>query len=711
MKHLKTVAVSALAMTLGLPAFAQQQAGEGLESIVVTAQKRSERLEDVPITVAFVGGDTLAQRGVLNTVALKEVVPGLNMSEVGIYLMPNMRGITTTVTGPGADSNIAFYVDGVYQPNMAANVFDLPDVDHIEALKGPQGTLFGRNASGGAIQIFTKNPTFTPNGSFTVSTGVYSVGGVDTRVNAYMSQPIVNDKLAISLAASYEHNDGYMKNLIYNERLGYENVTTRAKILFQPSDNLKFILSGFYGTRDDKSALSLNALNGNVLTRAYDPTFVMPTNRLNSVQEFEPHLKSEFWGLNLRGEWDMTNGTITSITAYQSSDIYRNDADSDATPVSRLEFTNPSYSHSFSQELNYASKWDGPLNMIGGLYYFHDQAAFDPLTVLNVITYDAKNITRAWAAFAEATYEVSDRLSVVGGLRYSNERRKASNRFPGGPYIILGAKTFDSVTPRGSIRYALDANSNVYFTYSQGFKSGLFDGVGFNPVALSPEKVHAYEAGYKTRTSTYSLEAAAFYYDYKNLQVGGFRGGLNIAQNAGAAHIAGLDVNGTYQITQELRVQLGVSYIPEAKYINFPNASATYPNTISPITGLPCTLCGGTDSVLNATGHRLIRTPRLTGNLGVNYITPVGPGDLELSSSVYYSSSYNHEVTGRARQEDYATLSAEIAYQLDKWRLALWGKNLTDYRSLTMVTQIGADGDLVNFQPPLQVGVSVKYAF
>jgi iron complex outermembrane recepter protein len=716
-KQVATIAALALGMAGSFGAAAQEAPSQKnadspeLAEVVVTAQKRSEKLENVPLSVSVVTGDQLAERGIINTTSLTQAVPGLNMAEVGAYLVPNIRGVTTSITGPGADSNVVFYIDGIYQPSEAMNVFDLPDVDHIEVLKGPQGTLFGRNATGGAIEVFTRDPTFTPTAKIAASAGAYAVGGLDYRTSAFISGPLVSDALAASIAINYQHSDGYEFNDLYDKRLGFSNLTLHGKLLFQLDDSAKFVLGTAYATRDDYSALTLSAINGNLLARSINPSIVVPTSGYDSIQNFLPHFKSQYYAFNLRGEFDTSLGQITSLTSYQDSNVYLNNADSDGSPLTLVHFYNPSIDDSESQEIDFASKWSGPVSAVAGLYYFHDVAAYAPLDIIDTIDYQAKNTTTAKAVFTELTYAATQRLSIIGGIRYSDEHRHGYVSILPAQYGTLGEKTWNSVTPRGSIRYEVADNSNVYFTYSTGFKSGLFDTVAMNPNPIQPETIKSYEVGFKTRGDNYSFDAAAYYYDYRNLQVGAFVGGINVTQNAGKAEIAGLDSNGTLKLLSNLNLQAGFSFIPKATYVDYQNADATFPLTVSPTTGQACTACGNEGTSINASGYRMTRTPKLTANLGLVFTHPYGPGELGFTPSIYYSSSYNIEITGRIPQASYTNVNTEVFWAQDKWRLSLWGKNLTDNRRVSLVQQIGTTGDLVNYLPPLEVGVSASFSF
>jgi len=219
--------------------------------IVVMAQKRAERLVDVPISVTAQNAAQLTQAGVVNTADLTRVVPGLTFTFQGAWAQPNIRGISTNVTGPGSDNPIALYLDGVYMGNQIGIASDLPNVDHVEVLKGPQGTLFGRNATGGAIQIFTKPPSFTPTGAITATGGWFTGSGAsrsayEAGLKGYYSGPIT-DKLAASLSGSYDTVSGYFTNDATGGHFGrIRSEAIRGKLLYQPNDQLSFTLTGYY---------------------------------------------------------------------------------------------------------------------------------------------------------------------------------------------------------------------------------------------------------------------------------------------------------------------------------------------------------------------------------------------------------------------------------------------------------------------------------
>jgi iron complex outermembrane receptor protein len=213
-----------------------------LEEVVVTAQRRSERLQDVPLSISAQSGADLTNAGIVNTQDLTNVVPGLKIDRVGAFTTPAIRGISTQIAQPGADANVAVYLDGVYLPNQATNTFDLPDIDKIEVSKGPQGTLFGRNATGGAIQIYTLSPSFTSSGRVQVGYGSFN----DKNIDGFLTGPIIDSLLAGSISAYFDKNTGYLKNIIDDKDAGgLESENVRGKLLFTPMPGASFTLTGF----------------------------------------------------------------------------------------------------------------------------------------------------------------------------------------------------------------------------------------------------------------------------------------------------------------------------------------------------------------------------------------------------------------------------------------------------------------------------------
>jgi len=237
----------------------EQGADADSGEIIVTAQRRAERLIDVPISISALSGNALEQAGIRSTEDLTAVIPGLNFATNGAFAQPTVRGIGTTVTSAGNDANVAIYIDGVYQPNQIANFSDLVDLEQVEVLKGPQGTLFGRNATGGAIRVTTKRPSFTPEARLTASYGRFD----DVRLTAFGTAPL-SDEIAVSFAFLYGDDQGYVRNIGTGNRVADSNaMSIRGKILLQPTDGLEFILTASRTERSANPAFTLGVLDGN----------------------------------------------------------------------------------------------------------------------------------------------------------------------------------------------------------------------------------------------------------------------------------------------------------------------------------------------------------------------------------------------------------------------------------------------------------------
>ena len=675
-----------------LPA-ADQQGGE----IVVTAQRRSERLTDVPVSVTALTGETIAATGVTDTYSLQQITPGLRMERLGGYTQPSIRGVTAGSTSPGSEANVAIYVDGVYQPNQAANTIDLPDVARVEVSKGPQGTLFGRNATGGAIQIFTREPAYAPSVDLSVSYGRFN----DFAAKAFITAPLIDNKLAFSVSGSFENMDGWNRDLLNGGHVGdIKSRLIRAKLLFEPAEGVKFTLGGQYYRRSDDSLFSFTALDGNTLgpkvgIRPYEVA-------VNT----DPLTETESWNVSLRGSIDTSVGTISTLSAYSKTQLDIA-ADGDASPAQIISFTIDSPDKNFTQELNFASEKFGRLSFIAGLFYYRDDSGYDPLIGFFPASFTnfADVTTRAYAAYAEGTFEITDRLTAIAGVRYSHEKRTV--RYVGGDAAFfvgtdLHKKSYSATTPRFSLRYELAPRTNVYATYSKGFKSGVYDLNGTATTPVNPEKIEAFEVGFKTSSRLFDLNTAAFYYKYKDLQVQINSGGFDLLTNAGAARNYGFDIEGTVRPAPGFTISGGFAYL-HARYRDYPNATVLVPNVgggNTPVSGV------------NLSGFKVTRAPTWTLNLNANYKHEFDFGTFGLSGNVYHTDDVPLEQSGRIKQPAYTLFNATVSIVPlnSNFKFSLWGKNLTKEKVIQGSFFTGA-GDQVSYAPPRTYGVTANYAF
>lgn len=690
---------------------APTSSGTELNEIVVTAQRRQERLQDVPISITAQTSADLERAGVTETRDLATVVPGLLFVGQGAWVQPNLRGVSTTITG--ADNPIALYLDGVYMPSQNSMIFDLPDVSHIEVLKGPQGTLFGRNATGGAIQIFTENPSFTPSGRFSVSGGVYAgdKSSPDYGFTGFVTGPLIGETVAGSLSAYYDKTEGYMTDIVANRRYGeIESKLIRGKLLFQFSDNVKLTLSGFYSHRHDEAAEAGLPLNG-VTAGSHFPGSIVATKPWTIADDSPmPLYVAKMYGGSAKLDIDFDVGTLSAVTGYSKLEASENvDVDASYSPQCLAVFSCISYlvttpQETESEEITFASKkFFDRLSFTSGLFAYVDRGGTGG-GINGFLAFDNVVHTHAYAVFTELNFDITDRLVAIAGARYSWESKQATGSFDPAPRTQYVDVTFNSVTPRASLRYKVTDDANVYFTYSEGFKSGVTPTNAFNAPATKPEKIKAYEVGAKVASQRYALNTALFYYDYKDKQEQFFDGLVSFPKNVASAEIYGAELDGTWQVTDDWQTRLGVSWLPTAKYKSYPEAVAfDFPVT-----------AGGTltqYAPYDASGVRLNTTPKLTGNLTAIYTKHLPIGTLESTGTLYYSSEYQWEVTGRVKTDSYVTLNAQVSLApTDNWKATLYGKNLTNREYVNSVL-LTPNSDMVMYAPPRLVGVKLDYNF
>jgi iron complex outermembrane receptor protein len=696
---------------------ASQPADDSLSEILVTAERRSERLSDVPIAVVALSSQQMETAGVDSVRDLQVLTPGLITAGNGADFLPSIRGVHSQQTDPGNDSNVSLYVDGVYQPNAIANNMDLADVDRVEVLKGPQGTLFGRNATGGAIRIFTLDPSFTPKGSIDLSYGRFN----DATVKGYISGPIASDVLAGSLSAFYENSRSYDRNIITDDLgTGIRSGVVRGKLLFVPTDALRVTLMSSYVHRFDSNATAYEPLNGNTVARLF-PGAIFPTSPWHYALPNAPDTKGDTFSAALRADWTLASvGTLSSLTSYNHVNVFYS-TDAPASQLPLLNYPINETQHDTSEELTFASDKFGMLQATAGLYYYDNVGNYEPLVVQGSLVPTSlygymSQTTQAYAGFGELTITPLDSLSLVLGARYSHEVREASGTYNIAPVTpdplpALGSADFNAVTPRASIRYSFPTGDNVYFTYSEGFKSGGFNLSTLATSPFQPEKLDAYEIGFKTIANRpVSGNFSLFYYDYRDQQVEANVDNFNITANAASSRIWGADADITMRPVHEFTATLGVSYL-HARFNSYVNAAY---NTLTPpaTPGGPACLCGNATTTGNLTGATEPFSPTLTVSATAAYRKELSPGTMTLNATVYDTSRFQWEVGGAVQQPAYATLGARASFEPTGTRLTLyvWGKNLTN-RAYFNTTFLNNSSDGVTYAPPRTYGAGLSYQF
>ena len=583
----------------------------------------------------------------------------------GAFANPTIRGIGTSVTAAGADANVAIYVDGVYQPNQTANLFEFNNIERVEVLKGPQGTLFGRNATGGAIRVITADPDQDARGRLSVGYGRLN----EWKVNGFANLPI-SESVALNVAAMYDKDDGYVRNLTTGNKIARQNAkAVRAKLKLDAGERLSFVVGGSYSDTFNNQPFSTNPVDGN--NRARQSGVVFPTGFYESIVSFDPEIRTKNAAASLTGKLDVDAGTFTSITSYQSIKPFLF-ADIDGSSLFTSHASLAYDQKNFTQELNFASSFDGPLNFVTGVFYYHDDTdllltSFAP--TFTVFIYN-RSKREALSGYAEFTYDLTERLHLTGGIRYSDETVDAFGALNGNTLLDKSAKD-KAWTPRAVLRYELDDYSNIYASYSRGFKSGAFNMTSFAQVPVKPEFVDAFEVGYKRAEGGFSINTSAYYYKYKDIQVQIQRNdpvtnvvSVNLV-NAADAEIYGFDIEGSVPLSNSFRLSGGVAYT-HARYDSFPGAIITSP--IVNDQGVP--IGGNTQAPGDASGKNMIRAPDWTGNLTATYTTDLMGGGLDLSVTGSYNGHYFWDPGNTVKEDAYFLLSAKASPPASRCRAA-----------------------------------------
>jgi len=706
---------------------------DSLTEIIVTAEKRAENLQTVPIAITAISGDALQTSGVRTTAELGLVTPGLTVITAAGFVLPHIRGVGTTAYGPGLENSVATYLDGVYFTSGLASLISLNNVSQIEVLKGPQGTLFGRNATGGLIQITTKDPQFTFAGQADIGYGNYQTSVGDL----YLTGP-VSSTLAADLAVrASTQQQGYGRN-IFNGESVYKtdrDIALRSKWKWAPSDSTTAVLSVDYEETAGSSNSTFTAFPG--ATNLFELLGVVPPlpalGHYDINADFQPYDTFKGGGASVRLLQDVGFAQLQSITAYRHSQYSIGfDADGTSEPIETIPLVHQ-LDTQYSEELNLSSNAGGRVQWVTGLFYLHAKAQYDPSEVLlggplqiplpgglppiDQIDIQGKQTTDAYAAYVQATIGLTSSDHLTLGGRYSQERRGLTGSEPA---FLVGGIPIGSLIPqvdasvtskRPTYRLSLDHQFNddimAYASFNTGFKSGGFNvGVPSDP-AYKPEVLKAYELGLKTRflDNRIRFNTAAFYYDYKDIQVGHFVLGQLGYYNGAAAKLYGLDSDIEALVAPGLSLTAGVSLIHDY-FSDFPNA-VTY-------TPVPVFGPGGPTLLTSAsaTDHNLPITPSETFNVGIDYRHQVATGVGNLDVTYAHNGGYAFAPDNILRQSAFNTVNASLAWSTanDGLTISLWGKNLTN-NFVANVVLTAAPGSLAAYLPPRTYGILIGTKF
>lgn len=724
------------------PALAQTDSGESGANapIIVTAQRRAEAQVDVPITITTLNSDALATANVAELGDITKVTPALRFDFAGGFFQPTIRGIGTAVTTSGGGGNVGIYIDGFYSPNPLAADFDLISVESIQVLKGPQGTLFGRNTTGGAILVQTREPStdgFSAEGQ--VSYGRYN----EVKAQGF-SNFTISDRVAVSVEGQYRRGDGFLTNISDGKDVGeYENWSVRLGLKAQLSDTVELLLRYKHGSVDDPTPLLTASFNNSEFGLGA-PFGGIPgtfTTNPNEIASGSAPADQELF----RSNNDVVQGTLkadlgfadfTSYSQYRSENV-DSSIELDYSGLEIFQLGLPNFNETWSQEFLLNSKPGTPLQWTAGLFYFQNRDTYvtlvDYLPGAGITSGrprlgGSSTTTKSYAAFLDATYEVTPQLFITAGARYAKD--KVVDAY-WNPSLFNGQDpttknpvpsiSDDRVTPRFVIRYKPTDDMSLYASYTKGYKAAIIDVGGscqsgaFVCNDIRPETIDAFEVGMKYNGNGLTFETSAFYYDYKNLQVSQYEAGTAEILNAAKSEIYGLEGQFQYRVTPEFQVNAGASWV-HARYKDFNGAPIyTRCSTLDPATQAACAAGGVTFLVIPTQLHDVTmqRTPKFTGFFGARYATDLGGGELALSGNLFYSSSFFFGPSGiQFKQKGFETLSlrAQWTDPSDTYSIALWGDNVTDNRHLTQA-QYSNFGIGANWNKPVTFGIEFGIKF
>jgi iron complex outermembrane recepter protein len=686
-----------------------------LEEVVVTVQRRADRLIDVPIAVASASAAELADAGVVGLFDLNTVMPGVRIDHYGAYSQPTIRGVgTQDVQGPGANANVAIYVDGFYMPSQAGNIFEFANIERVDVLKGPQGTLFGQNATGGAFVITTADPSFEPAGKISAGVGSFN----EVRGNLYASAGLT-ETLAADISLYYRDSDSYFDNISTGEPTApIQNRAVRSKILWTPSDAARLVLTLEYTDINDATGLAENTINP--IAAFYHDVFGVPMvattepykTSLNAPAKANPVTYSA----GLKGVFDLGGMTLTSLTQYrdQDADIV---ADLDGTTVRYWQLEYDEQEETFTQEFNLNGSGEGRLDWVAGLFYYNDVGTllnnafndfFNTGTNTSWLYSDVEVKTESAAVFLDGTYQLTDNLWLTAGGRYTSEEKTLDSQGLLAPFVQFTDSTrWDEFTPRLALRYGLTPNSNVYASFGKGFMSGNYSYTTVGPQKpVDPERITQYEIGYKFAQGGWSFDTSAYFSDYRDLQVFRFADdcGCYRVDNAPKAESYGAEARLVAPAGDNLTINTGIAY-NHARYKDYIGAGLTGGAVIPPIYGFATAPTSFADG-------EMIRAPEWTANLGLNYTVPTTIGTLGLAGNYYYSSEVPLMPANQRSQDAYGllSLSARWTSPSDAWSVSVYGNNVTDEEYL-IFSAAGFLGNNQIYGAPATWGAQAEFRF
>ena len=691
--------------------------------VTVTAQKRSENLQDVPISINDVSGAQMRASGIRGTPDLGIVTPGLNYTVATGYSAPYLRGIGSNNIGPGTESPVATYVDGVYIATPTAAVFALSGIAQADVLKGPQGTLFGRNATAGVIQVTTLDPSATPGGEASLGYGDYS----SYEAKAYLTGP-VRQGVSINFSALYQDQEqGFGRNLTTGLPINRTStLAMRSKLKWELSPATTVVVSVDDSYLRTSEGISWRPLKG--ARTILGDTF--PGRAQDIYSNLQPLVRDDQSGISVKVDHDFGWARLLSITAYRRERLYQTIDGDYGLPAPILQYQAQTDNQQASQELQLISRSSSSIKWVVGTYGFYSSGKYDPvhltgasLAPLDEILLASQQKAESGALFGQATKEILPRAKLTLGVRYTVEQRQVDTVETGetgetGELDALAtrlgstkaSKVFTAPTWRASLEYAFTRGIMAYASLDRGFKSGQYDTTAIPAVVVKPETVDAAELGLKFTTADHRLRlnTALFYNLYNNMQAPTYFGlgigspaQFEILRNAAKAQTYGLDADAAFAATSDLRLTAGLEIL-HSTYLSFPDAEVS--------TSAPGG--GNTISAGNASGNHTILAPALTLFYSIDWRLPTHRAEVDANLTYAYNSGWYADPDNRLRQPGFDQVNARLTWRLPRrLSISVWARNLTNETYAEWLSDSPSTTDVFTASPPRTYGLQIAQAW
>ncbi len=721
-----------------------------LDEVVVTARKREEEVQDVPLSVAAFGEEQMDALKLRDLTDLSVGTPNVSLDDGGSakgYANFSIRGLGINSSILSIDPTVGIFVDGVYMGVPAGMLFDVFDLERIEVLRGPQGTLFGRNVTGGAILMTTKKPSKKFEATVRAAVDMGDQGGLNKYLMGTVSGPLT-ETFAAKLTAYLNKDDGWFENKFTGDDFGETDQKMFRTIgVWTPTDSTEVILRWEHDKNDSDGPPAQTHTNGSGLPGLF-ANFKRDSHDLSIDEEGYYNTETDFVTFEINQGIGFGDGTITNIFGWRSYEA-ESLGDIDSQPVWLFHSQSWTETEQLSNELRYSGRFWDKMSLTTGIYYFTNDVDYaERRNLLGLALPNGKpagvpaalfsggglyNVD-TWAAFASIDYDLTDALTLNAGLRYSYEEKEAkiaslsrnrvqypitsicnlvdSSEGPKCPIDFDDSDSWDDFSPRLGLTYELSPNARVYGVWSQGFRSGGYNlrNTSFNPADVpgpfDQEKVTSYEIGFKSEIGRGRFNAAIFYNNIQDMQrelnFAGPIGVVQLIRNTADADIMGIELDGAYGITEHLVVNFSAGWL-----------DAEYSKVTADL---------NQDGLINSGDKSLDlpRAPEWTYSIGLNHDFDIGSVGY-ISSFINYAyrddSAYTDDNLGYLLEQDIVDIGIDFHTNDEQWVVGLYGKNLLNEVShggdtqLNMIGTIQAGGTFAPLSKGRVYGAQVTYNF